>query len=138
MKIRPLTTLALLIAAWLAAPASASAGELLREFSGSSSTTTPSFQVRGPWTLDWHLAGDYENLIALDITLVDATTGRHVGRVLHTKQKGKGLKLFREPGTYQLRISTTLGRWRVKITQLDDEEVERYTPKERLRPGPKM
>ena len=121
-----LTSLLLLLLPALAFPA-----DLVREFSGQKSTTTPSFEVTGPWTLDWRLDGDYEALVALDITLIDVRTGRHVGRVLHTKRKGNGLKLFHEPGLYQLRISTTLGRWRVKIEQLDEDEVERYTPRKR-------
>ena len=112
-------------------PAVALPADLVREFSGQKSTTTPTFEVTGPWTLDWRLDGDYEALVALDITLIDARTGRHVGRVLHTKRKGNGLKLFHEPGVYQLRISTTLGRWRLRIEQLEDDEVERYTPRKR-------
>ncbi len=52
-----------------------------------------------------------------------------MGRVLHTKFKGNGLKLFAEGGTYQLRISATLARWRVKIEQITPEEAEQYTPR---------
>ena len=107
----------------------ANAAELVREFSGDKSTTTPAFDVDGAWLLDWRLDADYEALVALDITLIDAATGAHVGRVLHTKRKGNGLKLFRKGGRYQLRISTTLGRWRVKIESITDDEIERYTPK---------
>ena len=89
------------------------------------------FTVDAPWILDWRLDADYEQLVALDITLVEARTGRHVGRVLHTKHKGNGVKLFQEGGSYQLRISSTLARWRIKIEQLSAEEAERYTPKKR-------
>ncbi len=110
-------------------PALAQPAQLVREFRGEKNTTTASFEVTGPWTLDWRLDGDFDSLIALDITLIDARTGRHVGKVLHTKRKGNGLKLFHEPGRYQLRVSTTLGRWRVKIEQLEDHEVSRYTEK---------
>ena len=112
-----------------AAGQSLAAAELVREFSGDSTTTTPSFTVETPWLLDWRLYGDYDNLIALDITLVDSVSGRHVGKVLHTKQKGNGLKLFTKPGTYHLRVSTTLGRWQVRIKSIDEDEVELYTPR---------
>ena len=108
---------------------SASAKEVVKEFRGSTTITTEPFVVDSPWILDWRLDGDYESLIALDITLVEARTGRHVGRVLHTKYKGNGVKLFYESGVYKLRISTTLGRWRVKIEQLTKEEAELYTPR---------
>ena len=105
------------------------ASELVREFSGTKSTTTVEFTVESPWILDWHLNADYESLVALDITLIDAVTGRHVGLVKHTKRIGNGVRLFRIGGTYQLRISATLARWRIKIEQLTDAEAELYEPK---------
>jgi len=106
-----------------------SATETVREFSGNGNTTTAMFTVESPWLLDWRLDGDFDTLIALDISLLDARTGRHVGRVLHTKYKGNGVKLFDESGTYQLRVSSTLARWRIKIQQITDEEAELYTPR---------
>lgn len=114
----------------LALAASAThAAETVREFSGSGNTTTAMFTVESPWIIDWRLDGDYDAAVALDVSLVEARTGRHVGRVLHTKYKGNGVKLFREGGTYQLRISSTFARWRFKIQQLTDEEAELYTPR---------
>ena len=89
------------------------------------------FTVQSPWLLDWRLDGDYDTLVALDITLVEARTGRHVGRVLHTKYKGNGVKLFKKGGSYQLRISSTFARWRLKIQQITDEEAKLYTPRRR-------
>jgi hypothetical protein len=87
------------------------------------------FTVDSPWLLDWRLDADYEQLVALDISLIEARTGRHVGRVLHTKYKGNGVKLFKEGGSYQLRISSTLARWRIKIQQITVDEAELYTPR---------
>ena len=113
----------------LVATLPASAAELVREFSGSGNTTTVAFNVESPWIMDWRLDADYDQLVALDITLVEAKTGRHIGRVLHTKNKGNGVKLFYEAGNYQLRISSTLARWRIKIEQLTDEEAQLYVPK---------
>jgi hypothetical protein len=107
----------------------AGAEQVVKEFSGTGNTTTAMFTVEAPWLLDWRLDADYEALTALDITLVEAHGGRHVGRVLHTKRKGNGLKKFEEGGTYQLRISSTLARWRVKIIQISKEEGELYTPR---------
>jgi hypothetical protein len=107
----------------------ASANETVREFSGTGNTTTAMFTVDSPWLLDWRLDADFEQLVALDVSLIEARTGRHVGRVLHTKYKGNGVKLFNEGGSYQLRISSTLARWRIKIQQITDEEAELYTPR---------
>ena len=119
---------ALLLSALLfAVPAMAK--DLVREFSGQGNTTTASFTVESPWIIDWRLDGDYDTLVALDVTLIEARTGRHVGRVLHTKAKGNGVRLFNLTGRYQLRISSTLARWRLKVEQLTEEEAELYKPR---------
>jgi len=106
-----------------------SAKQTVKEFSGTGNTTTAIFTVQSPWLLDWRLDGDYDGLVALDISLMEGRSGRHMGRVLHTKYRGNGVKLFREAGTYQLRVSSTLARWRIRIEQLTDEEAELYTPR---------
>ena len=101
------------------------------EFKGSGNTTTAIFRVESPWVLDWRLDGDFEAMMGLEITLIEAKTSRHVGRVLYTKHRGNGVKLFHSAGLYQLRISSTLARWSVKIDQLTREEAELYTAKEK-------
>lgn len=105
------------------------ASDVVKEFSGTNNMMTSVFTVESPWILDWRLNGDYDALIALDITLIEARTGRHLGRVLHTKHKGNGVKLFNEGGRYQLRVSASLARWNIKIKQLTEEEAELYTPR---------
>lgn len=100
------------------------------EFKGTDNTTTAIFRVESPWVLDWRLDGDYEQMMGLEITLVEAKTGKHVGRVLYTKRRGNGIKLFHTAGLYQLRVSSTLARWTVKIDQLTREEAELYSPKD--------
>lgn len=122
---RKLTAIALL----LLASTGAEAADTVKEFRGTGNTTTSIFTVESPWLIDWRLDGDYEQLVALDITLVEAHSGRHVGRVLHTKRKGNGLKLFNQSGQYQLRISSTLARWTIKIQQIQPEEADLYTPR---------
>lgn len=107
----------------------ASAETTVREFTGSKSTVTPIFTVEAPWILDWRLDADYDQLVAIEISLMEARTGRHIGRVLRTQRKGNGVKLFNEGGTYQLRIDTTLARYRIKIQQLTEDEAALYTPK---------
>jgi len=111
------------------APISVQAEQLVKEFRGTGNTTTATFTVDDPWLLDWRLDGDYDAMIALDIALIEASTGRHVGRVLHTKRKGNGLKLFNQAGRYQLRISSTLARWTLKVKQIQPEEADLYTPR---------
>lgn len=99
------------------------------EFKGTGDMTTAIFRVESPWVLDWRLDGDYEAMMGLEITLIEAKTSRHVGRVLYTKHRGNGVKLFHSAGLYQLRVSSTLARWSVKIDQLTREEAELYTAK---------
>lgn len=101
------------------------------EFKGSGNMTTAIFRVESPWVLDWRLDGDFEAMMGLEITLIEAKTSRHVGRVLYTKYRGNGVKLFHSAGLYQLRVSSTLARWSVKIDQLTREEAELYTAKEK-------
>lgn len=124
------TMKSLTAAALLALLASSVQGaQLVREFRGSNDRTTPEFTVEAPWILDWRLDGDYDQLVALEVTLVEAKTGRHVGQVLHTKRKGNGVRMFRQGGTYQLRVTGSLARWTLKIQQLTPEEAELYTPR---------
>jgi hypothetical protein len=66
------------------------ASDVVKEFSGTDNMMTSVFTVESPWILDWRLNGDYDTLIALDISLIEARTGKHIGRVLHTKRKGNG------------------------------------------------
>jgi len=107
----------------------AAAKTRVAEFKGSGNSTTAIFRVESPWIIDWRLDGDYEQMMGLEITLVEAKTGKHVGRVLYTKRRGNGVKLFHSAGLYQLRVSSTLARWSVKIDQLTREEAELYTAK---------
>ena len=120
-----------LAALLLAVPASA--GELVREFKGTGNTLTPAFSVESPWILDWRLDSDYEMKIALDIVLVDARTGKFVGGVKsgsrnNVTARSNGVRLFDTSGRYQLRISSSLARWSIRIEQLTEEEAELYTP----------
>jgi hypothetical protein len=119
-----------LAAAGLVLVATSVAGaEFVRQFRGSDDRTTPEFTVEAPWILDWRLDGDYEQLVALDVTLIEAKTGRHIGQVLHAKRKGNGVRLFEQGGTFQFRVSGTLARWTLKVQELTPDEAELYTPR---------
>ena len=119
----------LLVAVLLLAVPPVAAKTRVAEFKGTGNATTAIFRVESPWLLDWRLDGDFDQMVGLEITLIEARNSRHVGRVLYTKRRGNGVKLFRTAGLYQLRISSTLARWTVRIEQLTPEEAELYTPK---------
>lgn len=111
------------------AATSVAGAEFVRQFRGSDNRTTPEFTVEAPWILDWRLDGDYDQLVALEVTLIEAKTGRHLGQVLHIKRKGNGVRLFEQGGTFQFRVSGTLARWTLKVQQLTPDEAELYTPR---------
>lgn len=121
--------LTLLAVALLCFAAPVDAKTRVAEFKGTGNSTTAIFRVESPWILDWRLDGDFDQLVGLEITLIEAKNSHHVGRVLYTKRRGNGVKLFNTAGLYQLRISSTLARWTVRIEQLTREEAELYTPK---------
>ena len=79
------------------------AEELLREFSGTTSTITPEFEVNGPWLLDWRVNSDYSQFMAVDIVLLDGKTGFQVGRIKHKKEPDDGIRLFDTGGRFKIR-----------------------------------
>ena len=119
----------LTIAATLLAVTSVSGKQTIREFRGSDSRVTPEFTVEAPWVLDWRLDGDYDQLVALEVSLIEVETGRNLGQVVYTKRKNNGVRMFDRGGTFQFRVSGSLARWTLKVEQLTDDEAELYTPK---------
>jgi len=86
------------------------------------------FEVEAPWLLDWRLTGDFPGTLAIDVSLVEANTGVHLGKVLKSRYISNGVRLFNEGGRYQFKIDATLARWTLRVEQLTDEEAELYTP----------
>lgn len=121
--------LAATVAAFLVGTGASSAKELLREFHGSGNTITAAFDAEGPWLLDWRVNGDYDLLMAIDIILLDGRTGLQVGRIIHTKRPGNGVKLFNSSGRYKLRVDATLAQWDLKVIKITPAEAELYTPR---------
>lgn len=110
---------------------SANAEETVREFHGTGSTITSEFDIEAPWILDWIVNGEFENMLAIDIVLLDGKTGRQEGLILHTKRRGNGVKLFNTSGRYKLRIDSTLAKWDLKVIKITEEEAEGYTPRKK-------
>jgi len=102
--------------------------ELVQKFTGSNSTETAEFEVQAPWLLDWIVNGDYPQMLAIEVSLIDAVTGTHEGYVLKTKFAGDGVRLFNQSGRFRLRVDATLTDWVLKVEQLTRAEAEQYTP----------
>ena len=71
----------ILVAVLAFAAAPADAKTRVAEFKGTGDSTTAIFRVESPWILDWRLDGDFDQLVGLEITLIEAKNSRHVGRV---------------------------------------------------------
>ena len=125
------TTLLLLSLLFLALPGTASAEQLVREFSGSRTMQTAEFEVEAPWIIDWRVNSEFEDSMGLTIILQNAPTGTHAGTVMKTKYRGDGVRMMNESGRFSLKVDAVLANWTIKIIQLTPEEAERYTPKEK-------
>lgn len=117
-----------LLALFLVA-ANAGAEQLVKQFTGDRNTTTDEFEVQPPWILDWRVNSDFQQSMAIEISLVDGKTGFHQGLLLQTKRPGDGVKLFRQGGSYRFRISSSLARYDLRVIELTEQEAEAYTPR---------
>ncbi len=105
------------------------AEKLVREFSGSRSLYTAEFQANDPWLIDWRVESHNPRSMSISVTLIDAKTDSHAGRVLQTMREGDGLRLMTESGVFRLRIDAEETDWTIKVIQLNREEARLYTPK---------
>ena len=104
------------------------AKELVTSFNGTDNMTTRSFEVEGPWILDWWVNTDFPAGFLIEIHLVDASTGYQHARVLRTRNPGNGVKLFHEGGRFKFRISSSLARWNLRVEKITQDEVAQYKP----------
>jgi hypothetical protein len=104
--------------------------ELVAEFSGDKSTVTEEFEVEAPWVIDWLVTSEYRTGASIEVSLVDANLGSHLGYVVSTTGTGDGVKLFDQGGRFYIRVNATLMHWLLRVKALSEEEAEGYTPKE--------
>lgn len=109
---------------------SAGSTGVVREFSGTSSTTTVDFEVHAPWILDWRVNGDFPAMLGLQVNLINAKNGAHVGQVVKVSDRAAdGVSLFQQSGRYRIRVDSTLARWTIKIEEISKDDAKLYTPK---------
>lgn len=128
MKSLPIHTF-LLCAALALTAQSASAKELVAEFSGPSEGPTPEFEVKAPWILDWLIAGDPAEYNAADISLYNVETGSYEGTVLRTENAGNGVRMFDEGGRFYFQVNASMMDWVLKVYQLTPDEAKQFKPK---------
>jgi len=108
------------------------AEELIREFSGSRSTETDEFEVKGPWLVDWIVNSDYPASMGIVVTLAHGVSGYHFGNVFKTKSPGDGLRLIEESGRFKFKVDSAVTNWTLKVIQLTPEEAGQYAPKNKM------
>jgi hypothetical protein len=89
---------------------------------GSDSGRPPVFTVDGPWTLDWSTRSEFPMMASFEMRLYDSETGDYIGMVAELKGTGSGLKLFEDPGTFQIVIIATSTEWNIGIEEVDKEK----------------
>jgi hypothetical protein len=107
--------------------------ELIREFTGSESATTADFEVVAPWIVDWRTHGDYPGQMAVEVGLINASTGEYVGKITTTKYVDNGVRLFNEGGVYRLQVDASMASWTLRVEQLSRQEAETYKPKDKIK-----
>lgn len=105
------------------------AEKLVREFSGSRSVYTANFQASDPWLIDWRVSSINPRAMNIKVTLIDAKTDSHAGRVLQTMREEEGLRLMNESGVFRFRIEAEETDWTIRVIQLNRDEESRYLPK---------
>ena len=127
MNIRLLKTIVLLTIVFFAS--SGFGKELISEFKGSGDKTTAEFEVRAPWVLDWVVSSEFEKSMGLQVDLIDASNGHHLGKVLSTKWISDGARLFNESGRFRFEIQGSFANWTLRVEQLSRQEAETYKPR---------
>lgn len=109
----------------------AGAKELIREYKGSESKSTPEFKVKAPWIVDWRTTGDYPGQMAVDISLIKPT-GEYVGKIVTTKYVDNGVRLLDEGGTFRFQVNSSLANWTIRVEELTRAEAKTYTQTEHI------
>ena len=104
------------------------AEQLVTSFSGSSSAKTERFKVHAPWIVEWLVDGDPTRWEAIEVSLIDASTGESQGAVLQREAAGSGVKLFDQSGVFYFEVDSTMFNWEIKVKQLSKEEAASYSP----------
>jgi hypothetical protein len=105
------------------------AGKLVREFSGSRSIYTTDFKANDPWLIDWRVESPNPRSMSVSVTLIDARTDSHAGRVVQTMREGDGLRLMNQSGAFRFRVDAKESDWNIRVIQLNREEAKLYRPK---------
>ena len=91
---------------------SAVAGEVIREFSGSETTTVGPIEVPDNWEIDWETEGQYLQI------LLNSAESVPLDMIVQPMGPGKGVYKQQEGGSYIIDFNAQ-GKWKVKIQKSD-------------------
>jgi hypothetical protein len=112
-----LISIALLIGIW---PCAVDAESV--RFDGKGDDMLPSFTVEGPWLIDWKAHSEYPLLAYFELRLLDASTGNPVGVVAQLEGRGRGLKMFEEPGTYKFEVISRNAVYEISVSEISESQ----------------
>ena len=105
-------------------------------FTGDETGLTGTFEIDGPWLLDWSIHGKsklscnfaiWANDDAkgqpcnFEMRLIDASTGDYLGTIAQLEGTGRGFKLFEQPGSYRIDIVSQNINWKLLIRPVDEQ-----------------
>ena len=120
-------------------------GDELR-FSGDQTGLTDTFDMEGPWLLDWSVRGKSKlscNFAVwggepagqpcnFEMRLLDVDSGDYVGTIAQLEGTGRGYKLFEKPGQYRIDVVAQNVIWEFLVTAIDQQtakELKTWTEK---------
>lgn len=105
-------------------------------FAGNTTERTEIFEVAGPWLLDWSVRsssklpcnyqiwaddGNEGLPCNLELRLLDAGSGEHIGTIAQLEGEGRGFKLFEQAGSYRIDVVSQHVNWELLIEPVDEE-----------------
>ncbi|MEM7611103.1 MAG: hypothetical protein AAF270_05460 [Pseudomonadota bacterium] len=123
MRRNSMLVMSLVAIAWGSGVSSGLAQETL-QFSGTESDSTATFEMNGPWLLDWRAMSDTPLAAMVELRLHDGESGRFLGTIAQLQGTGRGLKLFEQSGTYAIAVSASNVLWEIDISPLDKAQAE--------------
>ncbi len=130
--------------------ATAAAGQVTH-FMGDTGGKTDTFEVSGPWLLNWSVRSpsklpcNYELWsddgieglpCNLELRLLDTKTGNYIGTVARLEGEGSGSKLFENPGSYRFDVISQHVTWELRIEEVDETQAAKL--KGLTRKGPSL
>jgi len=102
--------------------AALAAAEEVERLTGKDSGRPAAFTVDGPWTMDWSTRSEFPLMASFEMRLYDGDSGQYLGMVAEVKGTGSGLKLFEDPGTFQIVIVATSSEWDISIREVSPDQ----------------